>query len=134
MQELADLERAASGSTADKIRYFDNCIRRRMADLRTPPPAEGVPFSWEQKRKLSLACSRLKEGHCYALIEIVAQCSAVAGPADKEGEGEILVELDQLPDATLLEMQVCGAALAMVVPGGPVLATSARGTSWNGRR
>lgn len=106
-QELADLKRAAHGSTADKILYFDNCVRRRLQEMHTAEPTGAAPFTWEQKRKLSVACCQLDEGHCGELLELVAKL----GGKDASGDGEILVDLELLPDAALAAIQVracCG--------------------------
>ena len=102
VQELADLHQAAHGTTADKIRYFDNCVRRRLQELHTAEPTEATPFTWEQKRKLSVACSQLDESHCGALVDILVTNSGKKMP----GEGEVLVDIGSLPDAALLAIQV----------------------------
>ena len=102
MQELADLKQASTGSTADKIRYFDNCVRRKLQELNTAAPADAAPFTWHQKRKLSVACSQLPESHCTQLLEILAQHSG----KNSSGEGEIVVDIGSLPDAALHAMQV----------------------------
>lgn len=103
MQELQELKEAAEGTIADKIRYFDNCVRRRLQELHTPQPADSVPFSWEQKRKLSVACSQLDEAHCAKLIDIVAKHV----PKDASTDGDVLIDINTLSDSALWEMQVC---------------------------
>lgn len=102
MQELSDLQAAAKGTTADKIRYFDNCVRRRLQDLQTGEPKPGKPFSWEQKRKLSLACSKLSDEHCQSLMAIIAKSPDVPEAQD----GEVVLDIGSLPDAVLYSMQV----------------------------
>jgi Bromodomain extra-terminal - transcription regulation len=103
MQELADLKQAAYGTTADKIRYFDNCVRRRLAEMHTVAPTGAAPFTWEQKRKLSVACGALDAGSCSALVAILAKHSGKE--AGGEGEGEIVVDIGSLPDAALHAIQ-----------------------------
>jgi hypothetical protein len=103
LQELKDLKLAAHGTIADKIRYFDNCVRRRLAELRTAEPAAEVPFTWEQKRKLSVACSQLDDAQCHALVDVLVKHSG----NDLTGDGEILLDIGSLPDAVLHELQVC---------------------------
>jgi hypothetical protein len=102
VQELADLKQAAYGTTADKIRYFDNCVRRRLQEMDTAEPTQGNPLTWEQKRKLSVACSQLNESHCYALVDILAKHSG----KDTTGDGEVLVDIGSLPDPALHAIQV----------------------------
>lgn len=102
MQELSDLQAAAKGTTADKIRYFDNCVRRRLQDLQTGEPKPGKPFSWEQKRKLSLACSKLSDEHCQSLMDIIAKSPDMPEAQD----GEVVLDIGSLPDAVLYSMQV----------------------------
>lgn len=107
VQELAELKVASAGTIADKIRYFDNCVRRRLQELHIAQPAASTPFSWEQKRKLSLACSQLDEAHCAKLIDIVAKHV----PKDVSADADILIDINSLSDAALWEMQVSHAAL-----------------------
>lgn len=102
MQELSDLQAAAKGTTADKIRYFDNCVRRRLQDLQTGEPKQGKPFTWEQKRKLSLACSKLNDEHCRSLLDIIAKSPDVPQTQDRE----VILDIGSLPDSVLYSMQV----------------------------
>lgn len=102
MQELADLKLAAHGTIADKIRYFDNCVRRRLAELHTAEPAAEAPFTWEQKRKLSVACSQLDDVQCHALVDVLVKHSG----KDLAGDGDILLDIGSLPTAALHELQV----------------------------
>ena len=101
LQELADLKQAAHGTVADKIRYFDNCVRRRLAEMQTAEPVSEAPFTWEQKRKLSVACSQLDDAQCSALVDVLVRHSD-KGAA---GEGGIVLDIGSLPNAALHELR-----------------------------
>lgn len=102
LQELEELERATRGTLADKIQYFDARVQTRLEQLKTPSPTEGSAVSFEQRRKLSVSVSNLQMDLMYGLMEVIASAYTI----NIEGTDEVTLDIDQLPDAVLLKMQV----------------------------
>jgi hypothetical protein len=102
MQELQDLQTAANGGVVEKAHYFENCVERRLRDIPTGEPSEHKPFTFEQKRKLSVACSRISDADCAAVLDIISQSAQLL----PQNDGEIAVTIDALPDSVLYRIQV----------------------------
>ena len=102
LQELEELRKATAGTVPQKLSYFDERVRDRLASLRPPPPTHGSCWTFEQKRKLSVNITNLQMDTLYGLMEVIAAYH----PLDLSSSEEVELDLDALSDEVLHKMQV----------------------------
>lgn len=85
---------------------LDSCLVRQRVQLlpatKAPPPPPPSAFPWDAKRKLAIALSNLNMDHSYGVIEILQSCGALGA----EGEGELRIDLDAIPNPVLQKLAV----------------------------